>query len=317
MDASLSHGFASSDQRQGAVASEGTFEQKRLAAWRRVRNAVWSGRVVGFALGVGFCLYLNLIYAWPLVLFVGVYCAIKAGAMARDWAMPAVDAALEAFRADAIGAAAESQGFAHRSTGFEPGALQAFIDAGLINKSWDKVVFRDEVIGEFAGRRVESWGIFGEEKNLKITLKGTRIGTKSEWETSIRARAYVIEWDRRFKGRTYLYRESDLRGPPDGAFPIGVSEPRFERAFRLFTTDGVEGHYLFDPLVVEKFNALEESCEGCDIRGALIGGKLLLLVERYEGLIHIDPAEPFETAELAERIDEALSSDFGVLRPIL
>jgi hypothetical protein len=291
-------------------------ERDRVGAWARVSSATWLGRFVGGALGLGGVSYFfgpPGIEGWPIFAAGILYGVWRLGGMARERAMKRVDAALDAFRAYAVGAAAERRGFTHRSRDFQPVGLQDFIEARLIERGWDRIVFRDEIVGRHAGRYAASWGVFAEEKKPRLTISGGRLGMKSEWVTMVRGRAYIIDWDREFRGRTYLYRESFTPQTPDGAFAIGVGDPAFESAFRLYTTDGVEGHYLFDPLTIERFVALETLLKGRNPRGAFIGGKLLLLVDGDENLPYLDPAKPFDAPQTLARIDGAMESAFSAL----
>ncbi len=60
---------------------------------------------------------------------------------------------------------------------------------------------------------------------------------------------------------------------------IDMVDPRFADAFSVWSNDPVEGHYLIDPIYVEKLVAIEQAFAGDKIRALFTGGQLLIVLE--------------------------------------
>jgi hypothetical protein len=60
---------------------------------------------------------------------------------------------------------------------------------------------------------------------------------------------------------------------------IDMVDPRFADSFSVWSNDPVEGHYLIDPLYVEKLVAIEQAFAGDKIRALFAGGQLLIVLE--------------------------------------
>lgn len=139
--------------------------------------------------------------------------------------------------------------------------------------------WEDEVRGVYAG----SSFVLCEAR-----LKYKSSGKNSSTRTVFHGQLFMIDYPKRFLGRTVLLRDM---GPlnrlfrPDKNFSrVGLASPEFEKAFEAWSTDQVEARDLLDPIVLERFQELERLFGGKKLRAAFDDGKILIAVETGDRL---------------------------------
>ena len=140
--------------------------------------------------------------------------------------------------------------------------------------------WEDEVRGERDGASFEL-----VEADL-YRMRQSRNGRKKV--TVFHGAIVEIDYPKRFAGETVVQRD---RGPlnrfsrPGPEFSrVGLASPEFERAFEAWSTDQVEARALLDPMVLERFQALETLFDGKNLRAAFVGGRIAIAIETGDRL---------------------------------
>lgn len=173
----------------------------------------------------------------------------------------------------------EHIGFTHRGKIERPPSCEALQRLKLLPafnlESWE-----DEVSGERENARFTMC-----EAHLRMRKRG---GKHSTTRTVFHGQIFEIEQSRKFHGVTVVQRD---RGALNGLWKpgrefsrVGLASSEFERSFEAWSTDQVEARYLLDPLVLERFLALENLFQGKALRAAFIDRSLVLAIETGDRL---------------------------------
>ncbi len=252
-----------------AIAAE--LEARRVAAVAR-RSRFWkAGLGLGVLAGLGFAgLAASDVIESAFALAFGSVAGWLIGYGVGSGAVGKVE---RDARRQLVGAIAARHGLDLAADGFEPQHLALFQEMGLIPGSWDKVEFRDQLTGVHEDRAFVSWGAHCEREETETTTNARgETETRTKWVTLFRGRVYAIDWKQEFLGRTYITRRGWFNFAPKGTYEIKPPDPRFIDAFAIFTTDGTEGHYLIDPLMIERLVEVEAANQGEGVRGRFSGG---------------------------------------------
>jgi hypothetical protein len=218
-------------------------------------------------------------------------------------------------RRDLIGAIASQHGLQFTFSDFEPDLIESFQSAQLLPQSWDRATFNDRLSGSHEGHAFVSWGAHceDEQRETRTNSKG-ETESKTRWVTVFRGRVYAIDWHQPFHGRTFIARRSWLSPftPPD-TFEITPTDPRFVDDFSIFTTDGTEGHFLLDPLMIERLIALESANEGSKLRGAFLDGRLFLVLDGPDQLVDFDMGKPLDSDETLHLIEQKITKALALV----
>ena len=131
----------------------------------------------------------------------------------------------------------------------------------------------------------------GSGKNRKVT-------------TIFFGQFFVIDYHKEFLGETVVKRDAGLLnrfGKPSANFQrVGIASPKFEKIFEAWSTDQVEARDLLDPIVLERFEALDDLFDGAKIRAAFSNGKLFIALENGDKL---NMGSMFKALESADRVE--------------
>lgn len=164
-------------------------------------------------------------------------------------------------------------GLAYRHEGGRPDYYDLIRSLGLLpnhnRESWE-----DEVRGTHSGTNFVLC-----EAHLRYKSSGKNSSTR----TVFRGQIFVIDYPKRFYGTTVVKRDKGVLNvfakPGSGFSHVGLASGEFEKAFEAWSTDQVEARDLLDPVVLERFQALERLFEGNRLRAAFTEGKLLIAIE--------------------------------------
>jgi Protein of unknown function (DUF3137) len=217
-------------------------------------------------------------------------------------------------RSRLVGAIARRHGLELTSEGFEPSDLALFQEVSLLPGGWDRVSFRDQLSGMHDGLSFVSWGAHCEvERTETSTNAQGETTTTTKWDTTFRGRVYAIDWKQDFLGKTYITRRGWFNFAPKGTYEIKPPDPRFIDAFAIFTTDGTEGHYLIDPLMIDRLVELEKANEGSGVRGVFFNQRLLLALNGSHHLVELKMSKSIDAAETLDALDRKVTSAFELV----
>jgi len=168
---------------------------------------------------------------------------------------------------------ASKLGFSYRGKFERPEYHQRFRALKLL-PNHNRETWEDEISGVHAGNAFTLC-----EAHLKYKSSGKNSSTR----TVFHGQLFIIEYPKRFLGKTVLLRDRgplNAFGKPGSEFSrVGLASPEFEKAYEAWSTDQVEARDLLDPIVLERFQELERLYEGKKLRAAFEGGSLLIAIE--------------------------------------
>ena len=188
-----------------------------------------------------------------------------------------------------------------------PPVISRLRNLGLV-PSWDRAKFEDRLTGQRAGAPFEFFEAHLEEKRTTRDSKGR---TSTSWVTVFRGQCLAVTFPKQFQGVTKVFRDSGMFNSLVGlgqtfggrAERVRLEDPKFEKAFEVYSTDQIEARYILTPDFMERLTALEEVFHSKKLRCAFSGGEMFLAVEG-ENL--------FEPGSMRRPMD-----DHGRLRDIL
>ncbi len=248
-------------------------EEARVAAAKRAKDFRIYAIVVGIAIAViGIALFRH-----PAVAIVGV---MAGGAL---WAYGQKD--LNGLKDEAklmlVDPVAREFGmhFNHRIA--EPSVIHRFKSMGLV-PNWDRANFEDCLTGSRKDVPFE----FFEAKLEKRQRSHGKSGSRTRWVTVFRGQCLVAHFPKPFAGSTRVYRDAGMFNSfvkLGHSFTnhqrVGLEDPKFERAFEVYSTDQVEARYLLTPDFMERLLNLEATFQGKKLRCAFSGGEMFVAVE--------------------------------------
>ena len=180
-----------------------------------------------------------------------------------------------------------------------PAYFDAFRETKLLPR-FDIETWEDEVRGRHAGAAFT----LCETHLKKVERRRNRRTTR----TVFHGQLVVIEYPKPFLGVTVVRRDRGLlnrfTSPGDGFSRVGLASAEFEKAFEAWSTDQVEARVLLDPLVLERFQALERLFKGKSVRAAFTGGRLVLAIETGDRL---NMGSMFRPLDRPARVENILS----------
>ncbi len=174
---------------------------------------------------------------------------------------------------------------------------------------WDRSKFEDKLTGRRGEVDFEFFEAHLEDKRTSTDSNGR---TKTRWVTVFRGQCLRFDFHKRFLGETLVLRDAGIfsfLGGARGMERARLEDPRFEKAFEVYTTDQVESRYLLTPDFMQRLLDLEEAFHGGKLRCAFTGGEMFVAVE---GGDLFEPGSMFTPLDNPERIRELLD-DFAVV----
>lgn len=278
-------------------------EAERVKAADTARKATWGGGALALATGLGGVFGLKI----PLLGMLGVMAGFGVIAFGRR--------PLGRLQKDAKGLmvrpVAEELGLAFDD---EPGALADLSDhrrLGLL-PSYDRSRFEDRLSGQRNGIDFECF-----EAQLKRRKTETRNGrTTTRYVTVFKGQCLRFDFHKRFFGETLVTRDAGFFnrfGGKQGMDRARLEDPRFEKAFEVYTSDQVEARYLLTPDMMSNLLEMERAFHGKKLRCAFSGEQMLVAVEGenlFEPGSLFDPLD--DPARLRKILDD-FSAVFGLI----
>lgn len=169
-------------------------------------------------------------------------------------------------------------GFAYQRELSRPQFVSAFDRLKLL-PSYNRQSWEDQV----TGIRNDTNFVLCEGHLRKVTR-----GKKRRVKTVFHGQLLMLDYHKKFLGETIIKRDAGVFNrfmkPEAGFNRIGIVSPRFEKAFEAWSTDQVEARELLDPVVLERFEALDNLFDGAKFRAAFSDGKLYIALETGDKL---------------------------------
>jgi hypothetical protein len=220
------------------------------------------------------------------VFFGGAITGFAGGAFAY---MP-LQAVANATKVQSLTAIANAIGCSYEAVPSEPGGLTAFKELSLL-PSCDRSAYEDSFAGSHHGCRFSFYE--GHLENKVQSKNGTR------WVTVFQGQLICIAFPKKFLGTTVIRRDQGMFNFMQRWMStlqrVGLSDTRLEKAFEVYSSDQVEARYLIHPVFMERLLELETVFEGKNLRGAFIGGSLLIAIEG---------GNKFEVGSMFSRLDD-------------
>lgn len=145
--------------------------------------------------------------------------------------------------------------------------------------SYNRQSWEDQV----AGVRNDTDFVLCEAHLRKVTH-----GKKRRVKTVFHGQLLMLDYHKNFLGETVIKRDAGVFNrfmKPGAEFQrIGIVSSRFEKAFEAWSTDQVEARELLDPVVLERFEALDNLFDGAKFRAAFSEGRLYIALETGDKL---------------------------------
>ena len=249
-----------------------TGEVRRQAGIAKIKRTVpWL--VVFAALAAALAWYLK----WPIPAYfiITVLTGVAIGVVGHS----ALSGVSSSTKQTIVGGICEYLGCSFSIELEHPPHMAQFESLGLVPAGYDRSSYEDLISGQAHGANFKFHEAHLEEKR--------RRDDKDYWSTVFRGQILVIEFNRKFLGRTVVLRDggwfnSKRRGDMKR---VGLVDPVFEDIFEAYGTDQVEARVLLDPVFMQRLVDLENSVAGENIRFGFLGGHLYIAIEtgnRYE-----------------------------------
>ncbi|MEM7662842.1 MAG: DUF3137 domain-containing protein [Pseudomonadota bacterium] len=190
----------------------------------------------------------------------------------------------------------------------EQGTVYDFRRARLL-PSWDRSNFEDRLTGQRGDVDFEFFEAHLEERRTTRDSKGR---TQTRWVTVFRGQCIRFDFHKQFYGETLVARDSGIFNRFGGGGDMKrakLEDPKFEKAFEVYTTDQVEARFLLTPDFMQKLVDLEEAFHGGKLRCAFVGGEMFVALE---GGDLFEPGSMFRRLDDPNRIRELLD-DFAAV----
>ena len=174
---------------------------------------------------------------------------------------------------------------------------------------YDSAAFEDHFEGVY-----ENTSFSLCEAHFKLEQRGD--DNRSE-RTVFHGQLIAIDAPKRFLGHTVIQRDKGVfnrLGKPSKAFQrVGLASPAFEKIFEAWSTDQVEARDLLDPLMLERFEALEGLYDGANLCAAFTGGKALIALRVGDRLNMGSMFQPLADDARVENILKELDLIFDLI----
>jgi hypothetical protein len=169
--------------------------------------------------------------------------------------------------------------------------------------------FEDEIEGEHEGIAFRFC-----EAELRMRRK---IGKRKSSTTVFHGQIFELNCPAQFLGVTVLQRNfgplNHFFKPSANFSRVGLASPEFERAFEAWSTDQVEARYLLDPMMLERFQALEKHYHGSHLRAAFADGRILLAMDTGDRLNIGTMFKPINERARVEAILDEIDALFDLI----
>ncbi|MFC7290825.1 DUF3137 domain-containing protein [Hirschia litorea] len=199
-----------------------------------------------------------------------------------------------------------------------PLVLSRFSNLGLI-PSWDREKFEDQLLGKRGTTDFEFFEAHLESRRTTTDSKGR---SRTEWVTVFQGQCLVVNFHKPFNGQTKVYRDLGLFNfftKMGNSFSskklerVRLEDPKFEKAFEVFSDDQVESRFLLTPDFMERLLELERIFEGGKLRCAFSGGELFVCVE---GGDLFEPGSMFTPLDNPDRMRDLMQDFLAVFKLI-
>ncbi len=248
-------------------------EEARIAAAQRAKSfRIYAVVAAILIAGLGF-----MFFGHPAVAIVGVI----AGGGVWAWGEKDLNALKEEAKLMLVDPVAREFGmdFSHRVS--EPAVIHRFKSMGLA-PGWDRARFEDCLTGARKDVPFE----FFEAKLEKRQRSHGKHGSRTRWVKVFEGQCLVAHFPRPFQGSTRVYRDAGMfnsfvkLGHSFGNHQrVALEDPKFEKAFEVYSTDQVEARYLLTPDFMERLLNLEATFHGKKLRCAFSAGEMYVAVE--------------------------------------
>ena len=174
---------------------------------------------------------------------------------------------------------------------------------------WNDERFEDGIEGEHAGVAFRFC-----EAELSMRRRGAKRNSKS---VVFHGQIFEIDCPSQFLGVTVLQRDCGALNmffrPGEQFSRVGLVSPEFERAFEAWSTDQVEARYLLDPVMLERFQALEKLYRGKQLRAAFAEGRILVAMDTGDRLNIGTMFKPLNERARVEVILDELDALFDLI----
>lgn len=198
-------------------------------------------------------------------------------------------------------------GFAYQRDVSRPDFVSAFDRLQLL-PSYNRQSWEDQVVGA----RNDTDFVLCEGHLRKVTR-----GKRRRVKTVFHGQLLVLDYHKKLLGETVIKRDAGVFNrfmKPGAEFQrIGIVSSRFEKAFEVWSTDQVEARELLDPVVLERFEALDNLFDGAKFRAAFSGGKLYIALETGDKLSMGTMFKSFEDPTRFERIIKEFDLIFDLI----
>lgn len=204
---------------------------------------------------------------------------------------------------------ADSIGLSLTIEGFTPPDRELFEKYQLLPSSYHRAQFEDLLTGRRHGVEFDLY-----EAHLEKKVKSKN---GHHWVTVFHGQLFRIAYPKAFLGETIVLRDSGFMNrfkSPGKAFKnVGLSSPRFEKAFEAWSTDQVEARDLLDPLVLERFLELERLYEGKGLCAAWVAGNLYIAMSTGDRMNMGSVFKPFNSGDRVETILQEFATVFDLV----
>jgi hypothetical protein len=288
-------------------------EGDRQAAVKSFRNRMTVGvplaGVAGLGVGFGFQDFVPGLMA-------GVFGVFGAYAYAQG----PVSKVAQQVKHASLGALATAIGATYQGKNFSPVALDRFRGLNLL-PSYDRSSFEDCFAGSRLGCSFELY-----EAHLEDERRDKDGDT--DWVTVFRGQLIRVHFPKQFQGVTVVRRDAGIFNGLSAMFGklerVGLTDPKFEKAFEVYGSDQVEARYLVHPVFMERLLEIERTFEGKRVRCGFTDGDLIVAVEggdKFEpGSMFKPLADPErarkivgEIAQILKLMDAVLTAEQGPL----
>lgn len=202
---------------------------------------------------------------------------------------------------------------------FEPSSfigppLSLLVNNKLLTKSFDRHSFEDQISGKAHGADFLSVECHMEKKSRDKN-------GNTQWTTTFRGLIMVIDFHRKFDGRTVVLRDKGIFNTKkkSGMKRVGLVDPKFEKIFEAYGTDQVEARYLLTPDFMQRLVDLEEAVDGKKLCFGFLEDKLYITVvtkNRFEAGSMLRPlTDTQRTQDLLDEIGAVYDLVDGVMKP--
>lgn len=136
-------------------------------------------------------------------------------------------------------------------------AKQVFCDCALFSAP-DRYASEDLITGLSGETHFSFSEVHAEEKRTSTSSKGR---TTTHWVDIFRGFLFVADFNKDFRGRTVLTRDSLFHFSTRGE-RARLEDPDFEKRFDVFTTDQIEARYILSPSLMKRITELDEALGG-------------------------------------------------------